>query len=260
MQIQQQPPPPLQYQSTDEIAAVAQRRSFSYEKQEQHDENDTLLWLHGTRESSCSRRTLAWLSRAWLLGRVVELMFLVGVAGVIYYVFHNKTCDWMFECGCTWNWDGGWDACNIHNVDGPHCPYCMSAAPWTTSWLVMALSGLGYYMVQLLCWSAWYSLLADRVYPSIPALDASAKPLPEPWTHRVSALLLSWLTLGTRARRSSHVSQITLLAPCLKAVWVVSSTIGLLGMLLAFFVLNIVVGAIHWLASDYPTFLWFGHT
>lgn len=58
-------------------------------------------------------------------------------------MFHNKFCDAIFRCGCTWDWAGGWSRCNIHNVDGkshaialshvrtgPHCPWCAAKEPW----------------------------------------------------------------------------------------------------------------------------------
>lgn len=63
------------------------------------------------------------------------------------WVFHNPMCDFMFKCGCTWNWDGGWDNCNIHDPSAPHCPYC-SAPPstaWITQWGVMGSMFVAYY-------------------------------------------------------------------------------------------------------------------
>jgi hypothetical protein len=65
-----------------------------------------------------------------------------GLAGTFCYFFqfiiHNKFCDWLFNCGCTWNWEGGWVDCNFHNTDGkPKCPWCNARQSlwWTTSTL-----------------------------------------------------------------------------------------------------------------------------
>jgi hypothetical protein len=29
------------------------------------------------------------------------------------YIIHNPTCNFLFKCGCTWQWEGGWKNCNI---------------------------------------------------------------------------------------------------------------------------------------------------
>ena len=39
------------------------------------------------------------------------------------YVWHNQYCNLIFQCGCTWPWAGGSKYCNIHNPNGPHCPW-----------------------------------------------------------------------------------------------------------------------------------------
>ncbi len=54
---------------------------------------------------------------------------------VFDYCFHNPFCNAMYRCGCTWNWAGGWDKCNVHNPTGPRCPWC--AAKPTVVWLVL---------------------------------------------------------------------------------------------------------------------------
>lgn len=70
---------------------------------------------------------------------IVEFPIVVAVVFVWEYVFHNPLCskyeqsslvthskkyaDLLFKCGCTWNWAGGWDDCNVHNVTGPRCPW-----------------------------------------------------------------------------------------------------------------------------------------
>ena len=42
------------------------------------------------------------------------------------YIWHNQYCNLIFQCGCTWPWAGGSSHCNIHNPNGPHCPWCES--------------------------------------------------------------------------------------------------------------------------------------
>jgi hypothetical protein len=57
-------------------------------------------------------------------------------------VVHNKYCDFLFKCGCTWNWDGGWTDCNFHNEEGlPKCPWCIAREEfvWTTDLLPFLL-------------------------------------------------------------------------------------------------------------------------
>jgi len=53
--------------------------------------------------------------------------------GAVYWmwVFHDKMCGEVMRCGCTWPWDGGWKRCNIHNSEGPRCPWCVAAGAST---------------------------------------------------------------------------------------------------------------------------------
>ncbi|CAL1172065.1 unnamed protein product [Cladocopium goreaui] len=52
-------------------------------------------------------------------------------------VVHNKFCNWLFRCGCTWEWAGGWNKCNVRNAFGPKCPWCVArlSISWTTDCL-----------------------------------------------------------------------------------------------------------------------------
>jgi hypothetical protein len=77
---------------------------------------------------------LSWTAAEALLANIVYYGF--------QYVIHNPTCNFLFKCGCTWTWAGGWKHCNIWNTNGgPKCPWCMSRAyiSWTTDYLVFAL-------------------------------------------------------------------------------------------------------------------------
>ena len=95
--------------------------------------------------SGCMRR--AWFCLFLFFECVVVICFVL----VWNWTFHNPTCDAMFHCGCTWNWAGGWDECNVHSTDPEvlKCPYCSSppSVSWITEWGVMFCMVLSYYMV-----------------------------------------------------------------------------------------------------------------
>ena len=80
----------------------------------------------------------------------LHLAELAAVAGGVYafdWAFHNNFCTVLFHCNCTYPWAGGWDECNIHDPDAPHCPWC-AASPetaWTTTYLVQAVAVLAYF-------------------------------------------------------------------------------------------------------------------
>ena len=65
-------------------------------------------------------------------------------------IIHNKFCNWLFRCGCTWTWAGGWDRCNVFNTQGlPKCPWCTAASnvSWTTDHLLFALMALTFIVL-----------------------------------------------------------------------------------------------------------------
>jgi hypothetical protein len=64
-------------------------------------------------------------------------------------IIHNPFCNWLFKCGCTWTWEGGWKDCNVHNETGPKCPWCMARASveWLTNWFLFALMILSFIFV-----------------------------------------------------------------------------------------------------------------
>lgn len=58
---------------------------------------------------------------------VVHIATTYGLATGVDTLFENKYCDFMFHCGCTWNWAGGWNQCNVYNNSLPDrlkCPFC----------------------------------------------------------------------------------------------------------------------------------------
>ena len=72
---------------------------------------------------------------------LAESTLAVTIYYAFQYIIHNPTCNFLFKCGCTWTWAGGWNRCNIWNSSGPKCPWCMSRAyvSWTTDYLVFAI-------------------------------------------------------------------------------------------------------------------------
>ena len=56
---------------------------------------------------------------------------------------------------CTWPWAGGSSNCNIHNPNGPHCPWCESPKTHTQFLVddrVMGyVDGLGLYVSEVPC-------------------------------------------------------------------------------------------------------------
>jgi hypothetical protein len=76
-----------------------------------------------------------------LLGTSLEAVT-VGVYAYWWdWLMHDVYCDFMFKCGCTWIFAGGWDDCNVHNASGPKCPYCTASASvaWTTTYLIQVV-------------------------------------------------------------------------------------------------------------------------
>ncbi|KAK3272563.1 hypothetical protein CYMTET_19153 [Cymbomonas tetramitiformis] len=95
-------------------------------------------------------------STAW------EVVLAMAACQGVLWVFHNPYCGLLFRCGCTWNWAGGWDGCNVHNPTGPHCPWC--AAKKRVAWTVDNNT------VAVLMLAAYFGLVfkqLDNVAPSM---------------------------------------------------------------------------------------------
>lgn len=93
--------------------------------------------------------TIADVHRNVQLGTVLtalELLLGIGFQFSFQYIIHNPTCNFLFKCGCTWEWAGGWKNCNIWS-DGPKCPWCLARASvsWTTDYLIFALMCASYF-------------------------------------------------------------------------------------------------------------------
>lgn len=56
--------------------------------------------------------------RRWApLGVFLALAAATGVALL-------PLCGALHRCGCRVPWEGGRSRCNVHNLQGPHCPWC----------------------------------------------------------------------------------------------------------------------------------------
>lgn len=82
----------------------------------------------------------------------VSLTTIESTLAIIYCcyferIIHNPYCNFLFKCGCTWTWEGGWDDCNYHNTIGlPKCPWCCVREnyAWTTTTLLVVMMILSY--------------------------------------------------------------------------------------------------------------------
>ncbi|KNC49947.1 uncharacterized protein AMSG_06255 [Thecamonas trahens ATCC 50062] len=81
---------------------------------------------------------------AWRLA--MEVMAVVGAVYAFDWIFHNPSCGVMFQCGCTFNWAGGWAKCNVHDPSTPSCPWCIAppGTAWTT-FLLVRIIAIGSY-------------------------------------------------------------------------------------------------------------------
>lgn len=53
-------------------------------------------------------------------GRLLVFALAAGIASLLFI----DLCDLLFDCGCRSLWNGAAESCNIHQADGPHCPWC----------------------------------------------------------------------------------------------------------------------------------------
>jgi hypothetical protein len=90
--------------------------------------------------------TEAVVRKKYLLGSI-EAVFGLNFCYWFQVIIHNKFCNFLFKCGCTWNWDGGWKDCNVHNAEGPRCPWCCarSNVSWTTDYMLTAFMIVTYF-------------------------------------------------------------------------------------------------------------------
>lgn len=60
----------------------------------------------------------SWIELPVAAGAIVGWDFCKYFAICNISVVHNAWCGLMFQCGCTWDFHGGWNDCNIHKETG----------------------------------------------------------------------------------------------------------------------------------------------
>lgn len=58
-----------------------------------------------------------------MTGAKALLAFLLVAVASLYFLL--PFCGWVYQCGCTSLPLGGAARCNIHQPEGPHCPWCV---------------------------------------------------------------------------------------------------------------------------------------
>ena len=76
-----------------------------------------------------------------------EIVLMIAFAYAFNRIVHNWYCGFLFQCGCTWDYQGGWANCNVHHPDTPSCPFC-DASP-STVWLIDYLT---VFLVMAVCY------------------------------------------------------------------------------------------------------------
>jgi hypothetical protein len=56
--------------------------------------------------------------------RVSSALLAIGLVPALTAGLLLNVCDLLYDCGCTWAWAGAVAHCNIHQSEGPHCPWC----------------------------------------------------------------------------------------------------------------------------------------
>jgi hypothetical protein len=100
-----------------------------------------MRWKRITESETRSARVLV------AAARFTESILFIWVMLCLDWVFENPLCNVYFRCGCDWNWKGGWDRCNIHDPEAPHCPWCAARG-----------SGTWFTRIYLYCIALHFSL------------------------------------------------------------------------------------------------------
>ncbi len=64
---------------------------------------------------------------------MVARALILGAGVTVVSVGFLDLCDLIYDCGCRASWAGAADACNIHDPQPPHCPWC--ATGWVGAWV-----------------------------------------------------------------------------------------------------------------------------
>lgn len=108
--------------------------------------------------------------------RLAVLIVAFAVAGVFFII----ECDWIYDCGCRAWWNGAAEHCNIHNAEGPRCPWCVQGG--IGGYASFTLIVLGQIAV---CFSRREMSLKRRFFFALLTL---------PILGSLSALVLGWFT------------------------------------------------------------------
>jgi hypothetical protein len=66
--------------------------------------------------------------------------FAFAVALALSGVFFIDVCALVFGCGCHSLWAGAAIACDVHNPEPPHCPWCAHLSAGAVAFLAPALA------------------------------------------------------------------------------------------------------------------------
>lgn len=85
---------------------------------------------------------------------------MLTACAVVTAVFFINFCGWFFACGCKSLWAGAAEHCNIHNPDGPHCPWCSVPAVMQAGIFraIVAFQGLVLFVSRGQAWPVRLSL------------------------------------------------------------------------------------------------------
>lgn len=80
----------------------------------------------------------------YLLAQRVGITTAEGFSTVlITLIILTPYCGFMFDCGCSWPWDGLESNCNVHDpLAEHHCPWCASLVSGVLSSAVSVLAAL----------------------------------------------------------------------------------------------------------------------
>jgi len=99
---------------------MSTRLSIS-EIRDKSDQDDSTLLLQHIKDNRFSTFKV-------ILFNIFQILFISGFSYGWSRLFLLPYCNILFRCGCTWEWAGGIEHCNIFDNDKPHCPWCSANA------------------------------------------------------------------------------------------------------------------------------------
>ncbi len=145
-----------------------------------------------------------------LLGLLEAPLALTAIY-ITNYALHNKLCDAIFHCNCTYPWDGADRYCNVHHTTGPKCPWC-NVRHTNLAHLEWAISDTFTVTMMAMAYLVAYTFQKRPASPSAAAASEAYLLTKEPYTilfasgasssqarllaGRVMAALLTFVALG----------------------------------------------------------------